>query len=209
MPVTSCSAPIGRLTAMQRGESISCSWPSARRKSARSRSSMFTKKTRERPSFSARSQTRPVCTSTPMTALTTISAPSTTMSEAIVSPWKLESPGVSIRLIFRPCQSTCVSVAAIDVARRCSSSSQSETVVPCSIEPRRLVAPPSNSSASTSEVFPVPRCPTTATLRIFPARERACAAFLLCWGPSGGGRGRLAPLSSRFATLALASRLGE
>ena len=32
--------------------------------------------------------------------------------------------------------------------------------------PRRLVAPAWKSIASTSEVFPVPRCPTTATFRI-------------------------------------------
>ena len=43
--------------------------PSARKKSARSRSSMLTKSTRARPSSSARFQTRPVPTSTPMTPL--------------------------------------------------------------------------------------------------------------------------------------------
>ena len=40
--------------------------------------------------------------------------------------------------------------------------------MPCSTVPRRLVAPDWKSIASTSEVFPVPRWPTTATLRIFP-----------------------------------------
>ena len=58
--------------------------------------------------------------------------------------------------------------AASDIRRRCSSSSQSETVEPCSTVPRRLVAPDWNSIASTREVFPVPRCPTTATFRILP-----------------------------------------
>src|SRR3954463_3343876 len=208
-PVSSCSEPIGRLTAIARGESISWSWPSVRRKSARSRSSMFTKKTRDSASFSARSQTRPVLTSTPMTAQTTTSAPSTTISDAIVSPWKLASPGVSIRLILRPCQSTCVSAAPMDVARRCSSSSQSETVVPCSIEPRRLVAPPSKSSASTSDVLPVPRCPTTATLRIFPGSRAGMRCATSCWSTLWAtAGGDLAPLSSRFATLAGAGGLG-
>jgi hypothetical protein len=39
-------------------------------------------------------------------------------------------------------------------------------VVDASTDPRRFVAPAWKSIASTSEVFPVPRCPTTATFRI-------------------------------------------
>ena len=39
-------------------------------------------------------------------------------------------------------------------------------VVPAWTVPRRLTAPDWKSSASTSDVFPVPRWPTTATLRI-------------------------------------------
>ena len=106
-PVSSCSTPIGRCTATHFGESCDCSCPSVRKKSARSRSSMFTKTTRERPSSSARFQMRPVPTSTPMTPLTTTSAPSTTRSARSTSPWNPASPGTSIRLIFRPCQSAC------------------------------------------------------------------------------------------------------
>ena len=157
MPVSSCSAPIGRWTATQRSESCARSASSARKKSARSRSSMLTTITRARPSSSARSQTRAVCTSTPMTALTTKSAPSTTRSAAIASPWKPGSPGVSIRLILRPCHSRWQTDAASDIWRRCSSSSQSLTVVPASTVPSRLIAPAWNSIASTSEVLPVPR----------------------------------------------------
>ena len=56
--------------------------------------------------------------------------------------------------------------AASDICRRCSSSSQSETVDSPSTEPRRFVAPDWKSIASTSEVLPVPRWPTTATFRI-------------------------------------------
>src|SRR3954452_25150032 len=129
---------------------------------------MFTKTTRERPPSSARCQCRIVCTSTPMTGLTTKTAPSTTRKAAIASPWKPASPGVSIRLIFRPCHSTCSTEADSDIWRRCSSSSQSLTVEPPSTVPSRFVAPAWNRSASTREVFPVPRCPTTATLRILP-----------------------------------------
>ncbi len=168
IPVSSCSEPIGRWTATQCSLSCSCRAPSTRRKSARSRSSMLTKTTRESLPCSARCQRRPVCTSTPITPLTTNSAPSTTRSAAIASPMNPASPGVSIRLIFRSCHSLCASEPESDIWRRCSSSSQSETVEPASIVPSRFVAPAWNSIASTREVFPVPRCPTTATLRIFP-----------------------------------------
>src|SRR5713101_4607393 len=168
MPVISCSAPIGRWTATQRSESCERIASSVRKKSARSRSSMFTTTTRARPRSAERCQTRPVPTSTPITPLTTMTTPSTTRSAAIVSPWKPASPGVSIRLILRSCQSTWQSVAASDIWRRCSSSSQSEAVVPCSTVPSRFVAPDWKSIASTSEVFPVPRWPATATLRSFP-----------------------------------------
>ena len=67
---------------------------------------MFTKTTRESSSSSARSQTREVLTSTPITPETTTSAPSTTRSDATVSAWKPESPGVSIRFSLRSCHST-------------------------------------------------------------------------------------------------------
>ena len=166
MPFSSCSCPMGICTATQRSESCDWSCSSAAKKSARSRSSMVTKRTRQRSSFSARSQRRVVWTSTPLTPLTVINAPSTTRSEASVSAWKPGSPGVSTRLILRSCHSRWQSDAARDICRRCSSSSQSETVVDASTDPRRLVAPAWKSIASTSEVFPVPRCPTTATFRI-------------------------------------------
>src|SRR3954470_4649105 len=129
---------------------------------------MFTNTTRGSSSDSARAQTRPVCTSTPITALATISAPPTTRIAATVSPAKPASPGVSIRLILRPCHSRWQIEEASDICRRCSSSSQSEVVVPPSTVPSRLIAPAWKSIASTSDVFPVPRCPVTATLRIFP-----------------------------------------
>src|SRR5207244_5138973 len=177
MPVSSCSLPIGRWTATQRSDSCSRSWPSVRWKSARSRSSMFTKSTRESPSSSARCHIRPVCTSTPITPLTVKSAPSTTRSAAIASPTKPASPGASIRLIFSPCHSRWQTDAASDIWRRCSSSSQSDTVEPASTVPSRFVAPAWKSIASTSEVFPVPRWPTAATLRICDGSTAAMRAF--------------------------------
>src|SRR4029453_13633944 len=129
---------------------------------------MFTKKTPARPSPSALPPPRLAWTPRPTTPDTTNSGPSTTRIEETMSPWKDGSPGVSIRLIFRPCHSRCASDAEIVICRRCSSSSQSVTVEPCSIVPSRLTAPDWNSIASTSDVFPVPRWPVTATLRIFP-----------------------------------------
>ena len=74
-----------------------------------------------------------------------------------------------MRLSLRSCHSQWLSDAESDIARRCSSSSQSETVLPASMVPSRFVFPAWKSIASVSEVFPVPRWPTTATLRIFPA----------------------------------------
>ncbi len=166
-PVRSCSDPIGMCTATQCGDSWELSWSSVRKKSARSRSSMLTNTTRARPRSSASLQARDVPTSTPMTADTVTRAPSTTRAAVRSSPWKLGSPGTSIRFSFRSCQVACASDMAIESCRACSSSSESDTVVPASTVPRRFTAPDWKSSASTSDVFPVPRWPTTATLRIF------------------------------------------
>ncbi len=156
-PLMSCSWPIGSSTTTQRSESCSRIASRSWKKSARSRSSMFTKITRASPSSSARFHSRWVPTSTPITPLIVNSAPSTTRSAASASPWKPASPGVSTRLILRPCHSTLESDAWSDICRFFSSSSQSETVVPASTLPSRLAAPPWNSIASTSEVLPVPR----------------------------------------------------
>src|SRR5262249_35350512 len=78
IPLTSCSEPIGMCTATQLVESCVRSCSSVRKKSARSRSSMFTNTTRARPSSSASRHDLAVPTSTPMTEETVTSAPSTT-----------------------------------------------------------------------------------------------------------------------------------
>ena len=101
IPVSSCSLPIGSWIATQRSESCCRAASSTRKKSARSRSSMLTKTTRESSCSSARCQTRDVLTSTPITPLSTTTTPSTTRSAANVSAWKPASPGVSTRLILR------------------------------------------------------------------------------------------------------------
>ena len=64
-----------------------------------------------------------VPTSTPITPDTVTSIPSTTRAAVRSSPWKLGSPGTSIRLSFRSCQVACVSDIAIESCRLCSSSS--------------------------------------------------------------------------------------
>src|SRR5690349_22257301 len=85
------------------------------------------------------------------------------------SAMKLGSPGVSIRLTFVSRHSNEASDAEIDMPRDFSSSSASETVVPSATEPSLVVAPASNSKASCNDVFPLPRWPTRATLRILSA----------------------------------------
>ena len=59
--------------------------------------------------------------------------------------------------------------AEMDMPRDFSSSSESETVVPSATEPSLVVAPASNNKASCNDVFPLPRWPTRATLRILSA----------------------------------------
>ena len=162
MPRTSCSEPIGISVATACGPKASFSESSVRKKSARSRSSMFTNTRRARPRSSARSQRRAVDTSTPITPLTQKIALSQTLSAPSASATKLGSPGVSTRLILRSSYSNDERLAEIDISRSCSSDSESETVLPSVTEPSRLITPASNSRASFSDVLPDPRWPTIA-----------------------------------------------
>src|SRR3954449_5664215 len=168
-PRTSCSEPIGISVATTWGPKAVLSESSVRKKSARSRSSMFTKTRRATPSSAARAHRRWVETSTPMTPLTTKTADSHTRSAPSASAMNDGSPGVSIRLTLTSRHSKEASAAEIDIPRAFSSSSESDTVVPSATVPRRVVAPASNSRASCSDVFPLPRWPTRATLRILSA----------------------------------------
>ena len=178
-PSRSCSAPIGISVATTWGpkEALSCS--SARKKSARSRSSMFTNSMRAMSSSAARAHSRVAVTSTPITALITNTADSQTRSAPSASATKLGSPGVSIRLILRSCHSKEFSAAEIDICRACSSGSASETVLPSGTEPSRVVAPASNNRASCSAVFPDPRWPTRTTLRMRSAGGRSPAGRIM------------------------------
>src|SRR5215213_5231644 len=168
-PRISCSAPIGISVATTWGPNAVLSDSSVRKKSARSRSSMFTKTNRATPSSAARVHSRWVETSTPITPLTTKTADSHTRSAPRASAMNDGSPGVSIRLTFTSRQSNDASAAEIDIPRACSSWSESDTVDPSATVPSRVVAPASNSRASCSDVFPLPRWPTRATLRILSA----------------------------------------
>src|SRR3954463_2240812 len=130
---------------------------------------MLTYTMRARSSSLARSHSRWVETSTPMTALTTKTADSQTRRAPSASATNDGSPGVSIRLIFAPRQSKEARLALMDIPRDFSSSSESEMVVPSATEPSRVVAPASKSRASCNDVFPLPRWPPSATLRILSA----------------------------------------
>ncbi len=123
-------------------------------------------------------------TSTPMTALTTKTADSHTRIAPSASATKLGSPGVSIRLILRSSHSNELSAAQIDICRACSSGSASDDVVPSVTAPSRLIAPAWKSSASFSEVFPLPRWPTRATLRM---RSALCMPLSPLLGDRGAG----------------------
>src|SRR5918996_3293157 len=181
-PSSSCSEPIGISVATTCGPKACLSDSRLRKKSARSRSSIFTNIVRERPRSAARCQSRVVVTSTPITPLTTKTALSQTRRAARASATKLGSPGVSIRLILRSSQRNEDSPAEIDISRAFSSVAESDTVVPSATEPSRLIAPAVNRSASFTEVFPLPRWPSKATFRILFGDS--CAIDLLPRGRS-------------------------
>ncbi len=144
--------------------------------SARSLSHPVSTTRRGSPRSSHSLQASSVPTCTPSAAPTTTRARSATCRAASTWPSRSGSPGQS-RSWRRwgssagPPGSTCgvhVSVAVAvssDPPRSFSSGSWSQTVVPSSTRPRRPIAPPVASSASTRVVFPDPVCPTTATVR--------------------------------------------
>ena len=176
-PSSSCSEPIGISVA------TTC-WPKAclsesrlRKKSARSRSSMFTKMSRARPSSSARCQSRSVVTSTPITPLTTNTAPSHTRSEASASARKLGSPGVSTRLILRSSQRNDERLAEIDISRVFSSErgvrdrrAVSHRAQPVDARPPRTREPRSRTSSRCPGGRPRPRCGSSSAIRA-PSRS--------------------------------------
>lgn len=68
-----------------------------------------------------------------------------------------------------------------DIPRRCSSSSKSETVVPSSILPRRVVAPVKCRNASVSIVLPELLCDARTILRTEAVENSFIdVTFLIC-----------------------------
>ena len=103
--VLGCRSAAGRRRTARRAAPAA---PRARGRSRRARGRACSRRRRARARAPRRASRRArVLTSTPITPETTTSAPSTTRSAAIVSAWKPGSPGVSTRLILRPCHSTC------------------------------------------------------------------------------------------------------
>ena len=112
----------------------------------------------------------------PSTAETTNSAASAARRPARSSPTKSAYPGVSSRLIFTPSCSSGAQESATERCCRTAAGSWSETVVPSTTEPARLIVPVAASSASTSVVFPEPEWPTSTTLRTLPGSVTTGAA---------------------------------
>ncbi len=166
-PRKSPSSPMGISSGAIPAPSFSLSSSSVRVKDARSRSSLLTKTTRGVPSRSAIAQMISVPTSTPSTAETTKIARSATRRAVMTSQTKSAYPGVSMRLILYPSNSSGASANEMDIRWRTSSGSKSQTVEPSSTRPGREVAGLSASRASASVVLPVPTWPTRAMLRIF------------------------------------------
>ena len=176
MPLKPASSPMGRARATTSSPKRALRAATASMKYARSRSIMLTATTRDTPISAARFQRRSVCTSTLVTALTTMRTPSTTLSVPMASLMKEASPGVSMRLILAPSQSRWAMPAEMVICRLISSSSWSIAVVPSTTDPRRFFTPVVNSMASMSEVFPDPRCPTTEMFLILAGSDSAMNA---------------------------------
>src|SRR5205823_11364768 len=98
----------------------------------------------------------------------------------------------ALPIFFRSSQEKEARLEEIDISRDFSSGAESETVVPSATEPRRLIAPAWNRIASFNEVFPLPRWPTRATLRILSASVLGIALSSLVerWTLKGRGSGR-------------------
>ena len=123
----------GAATATQRVGELRRAAARARGRSRRARGRACSRRRRAtRPSSSARSQTRGrLHLDAHDAARRRRARPRRRAARRSRRPGSPASPGVSIRLILRPCHSTWQSEAESDICRRCSSSSQSETVVPC------------------------------------------------------------------------------
>ncbi len=161
-PLKPSSLPIGRYRGVVLTLIFSSILARALKKAARSRSMRLMKTIRGSLYSSAYSHTFWVWNSTPPTASTTTTAPSTIRRQFCVSKEKLESPGVSTMLTLHLFQSKKLLAEVMDTCRFCSSGSKSMQEEPSSTRPRRSVLPATKRKDSHREVLPVPPCPTTA-----------------------------------------------
>ena len=124
------SAPIGSWTTTGFACSLPEIWDTVSRKSAPTRSILFTKQMRGTRYLSAWRQTVSDWGSTPDTASKTATAPSSTRSERSTSAVKSTWPGVSMMLMRWSRQKHVVAADVMVMPRSCSCSIQSITAVP-------------------------------------------------------------------------------
>ncbi len=127
---------------------------------------MFTKNIIGIPLWRAYSKVCSVPTETPLLPLITTSALSAARTPSFTSPAKSKNPGVSIILYFISFHSIGATAAETENCLLISSGSQSVTVVPSAVFPKRSVAFALKSIASVSVVFPHFPCPVITTFLI-------------------------------------------
>src|SRR3954468_22935971 len=156
--------PMGSCSAMGLACSVFSMSSSARRKDARSLSSLLTQASSGSTRSTAISQCASVWCLTPETADTISNPPSQTAIERSASVRKSENPGASSRLRSVPSCSAKVMCVATVKFRLVSSGSTSRWLVEPSLEARAGAS--WRRSASVSAVFPAPSWAMMATLRM-------------------------------------------
>src|SRR5229473_2963329 len=163
-PVKESPSPMGSCSATGRAFRVFSMSSRARRKLARSLSSLFTQAMSGSERSSAMSQCASVWCFTPLTAETSSRPPSTTARERSVSVRKSEKPAVSSRFSKTPSCSANVTCVATVKFRLASSGSASRWLVDPSLP--ALAGASCRSRASVRAVLPAPSCAMIATLRI-------------------------------------------
>ena len=164
-PRKSGPSPTGRNAAATGPFRLARTSASTVKKSARSRSILFTTTTRGMPKRSAVAQARSVPTSTPPTALTSTSTLSAARMPPRISRTKSAKPGVSSTVTSVPSWVRRSTPVWIENPCAFSASVWSLRVVPSSTRPMREMTPLRCSRASASVVFPVPLCAARLTMR--------------------------------------------
>src|SRR6266849_3972911 len=163
-PLKESPSPMGSCSATGRAFRVFSMSSRARRKLARSLSSLFTQAMSGSERSSAMSQCASVWCFTPLTAETSSRPPSTTARERSVSVRKSEKPAVSSRFSKTPSCSANVTCVATVKFRLASSGSASRWLVDPSLP--ALAGASCRSRASVRAVLPAPSCAMIATLRI-------------------------------------------